>query len=420
MKRISILALILCICFVPVAWAQQKPGMSPFGKHSILRHRIVDGMPRTHSATRNPGLSAPAAAAQNIYVWDLGTSSDGTWAEAGGINDFGVMVAQGDAADGDNHLFRIKLFGPDAGQWSDFGALGAYEGWFTWPLIADSGLIVGYAATTELDPASGEPYVHGFVWTGKSEKTDLGAIPGLGRNNSVAQAVNKLGSLVAGYVWSDTTAQIYPVVWKPAIDWKKGRLTWKINTLPSAKGFPYGFVFGINDFGQLVGAIYNDDGIYVAVLWNPIAGGKGWKLIQLPRSTDWPDVAIAGDINEKGEIVGDVLSLDFVYGYASLWQPTDPRRQTYKLTLLPNPWGLPYGDTAEGINDSGDIVGASWDENFYPQAVRWATKDLTSVQLLGFPGDWSLAFRVNEFGIATGTYGGGQCADECVAAVQFH
>jgi probable HAF family extracellular repeat protein len=148
----------------------------------------------------------------------------------------------------------------------------------------------------------------------------------------------------------------------------------------------------------------------------------GLSLVQLPSAADWP-VAIAGDINEKGEIVGDVLNLAFDQGYSSLWQPTDPQRRTYKLTLLPNPWGHPNGDTAEGINNSGDIVGASWDDNGNFVAVRWTTKDPSSVRLLGFPGDWSLAFRVNEYGIATGTYGTysvGQCANECVAAVQFH
>jgi uncharacterized membrane protein len=413
MKRIAILSVILCACLVSPSWPQQNRGTPHFGKQSVFGHRITKEIPKIPSAFRSPALTVPAAAAQNIHVWDLGTSSDGTWAEAGGINDFGVMVAQGDAADGDNHLFKIELFGPRARQWSDMGALAAYEGWFNWPLIADSGLIVGYAAAAD--------YVHGFVWTGQSGKTDLGALPELGRNNSEAIAVNKLGTLVAGQAWSDTTAQVYPVAWTPSIGWNGGRLnvTWKIHPLPTVKEFPYGFVYGANVFGQMAGAIYNDDGVYVAALWNPIAGGKGWKLIQLPRSKDWPDVAIAGDINEKGEIVGDVLSLDFVYGYSSLWQPVDQRRQTYKLTLLPNAWGLPNGDTAEGINDVGDIVGASWDENFNMVAVRWSTKDLTSVQLLGFPGDWSLAFRVNEFGIATGTYGGGQCANECVAAVQF-
>jgi hypothetical protein len=420
MKRLILLATvwasILCICFVSGSWAQQKQGVPPFGRHSILRQRMMNRMTASHGVIGYAGFFAPASVADNVRTWDLGIYPGGTWAEAGGVNDFGVMVAEGDAADADNHLFRIELFGPHAGQWSDMDALGAYEGWFTWQLIADSGLMVGYAATGD--------YVHGFVWTGESEKTDLGALPRLGRNNSVAQAVNKHGTLVAGYVWGKTIAKLYPVVWTPNITWESGRatITWNIHELPTPKGLPFGFVFGINGYGQLAGAIYNNKGVYVAALWNPTLDGNGWDIIQLPSSENWAS-AIAGDINEKGEIVGDVLSPDFAHGYASLWQPADPQRRTYKLIPLPNPWGHPNGDTAEGINNSGDIVGASWDDLGNVVAVRWTTKDASSVQSLGFPGDWSLAFRVNEYGIATGTYGtysAGQCANECVAAVQFH
>ena len=296
------------------------------------------------------------------------------------------------------------------------GGLGVYLGSFSWPLIADSGLIVSYAASGD--------YVHGFVWAEGSEKTDLGAIPTLGRNNSEAIAVNKHGTLVAGCAWGKSVAKQYPVVWTPELIWKSGRANtiWNIHELPTPKGFPFGFVYGINRYGQLAGAIYNNKGVYIAALWNPTLDGKGWELVELPSAEGWP-VEIAGDINDKGEIVGDVVSMDWLHGYASIWQPIDERRQTYKLTLLPNPWGLPQADTAEGISNSGDIVGASWDENFNMFGVRWSTKDLTFVQLLPFPGDWSLAFRVNEYGIATGTYGtysAGPCANECVAAVQLH
>ena len=93
-------------------------------------------------------------------------------------------------------------------------------------------------------------------------------------------------------------------------------------------------------------------------------------------------------------MVGDVLSLDFVYGYSSLWQPMDAKRQNYKLTLLPNPWNLPSGDTAEGINDSGDVVGGSWDASRHTRCD--GAKDTSFVQLLGFPGDYSVAYKVNE------------------------
>ncbi|HVN03243.1 MAG TPA: hypothetical protein VMT86_02430 [Bryobacteraceae bacterium] len=361
-------------------------------------------------------VSGPGAWAQKGKVYDLGTYPGGTWAEAGGINDFGVLVAQGDTADGDSHLFRIGLFGSQAGQWFDLGALGSNLGWFTWPQTADTGSVAGYAATSG-------GYVHAFVTTGKSERIDLGTLADIGYDSydySAADAVNKAGSLIAGSSWSVTSGGQFPVVWTPTSGWNAHgqTITWKIHKLDT-RGFPHGFAMGVNDFGQISGAAFDDEGIYIALVWNPIPGGKGWETVQLPGSSEFPDVAIAGGINEKGETVGDVLTPDWVHGYSALWQPADPLRRTYKLTLLPNPWGLPQGDTAEGINDAGDIVGASWDADYNFVAVRWTTKDPTFVAPLGFPGDWSLAYQVNELGIATGTYGGGTCANECVAAVQF-
>ena len=57
-----------------------------------------------------------------------------------------------------------------------------------------------------------------------------------------------------------------------------------------------------------------------------------------------------------------------------------------------------------GINDAGDIVGASNDAEWNWPAARWSTKDPNFVQVLGFPGDWSIVFKVNNNGIAVGGY----------------
>ncbi|MBZ5550881.1 MAG: hypothetical protein LAO22_23480, partial [Acidobacteriia bacterium] len=197
MRRISILALILCACLVSMAWAQQV-GSPRFGKHRIPHHPTLNGLSRSSGTTSSPRLSAPVAPASHGKVWDLGTFQGGTWAEAGGINDFGVMVAQGDTGpDGDNHLFTVRLFGPDGPQWSDLGSVGANEGWFLWPEIADTGMIVGYAATDD-------GYVHALAWTKKSGRVDLGTLSDLGYHYSVALCVNTLGTLIVG--WSGSTS----------------------------------------------------------------------------------------------------------------------------------------------------------------------------------------------------------------------
>jgi probable HAF family extracellular repeat protein len=410
MKRFSILVLVLCACFVPVAWAQQE-NVPRFGRHRIPGHGRFNAIQATNGMMGRQGFRAESFAAHNTEVWDLGTFPGGTWAEAGGINDFGVAVAQGDTdTDPQTHLFTIQLSGPHAPQWSDLGPMNANEGWFAWPSIADTGLIVGYAATSETA-------VHAFLWSGK-HAVDLGTLADIGYtsyNNSEAAIVNKSNTLIAGYSWDGDTGFDLPVVWQ----FDSRARGWKIHTLDTA-GFPHGFALAANDSGQVAGTFYDDAGTYVAALWNPIPGREEWKAIKLPGSLDWPDVAIVGDINEKGEMVGGVLSSDWVYGYSSLWQPLDPMRQTYKLTLLPNYFNLPNGDTAEGINDIGDIVGGTWDGDLTPHAARWSTKDTSLVRLLDFPGDYSVAYKVNESRIATGLYGGGACANECALAVRIH
>ncbi len=419
MRRISIVAFILCACLVSVVRAQQPSGRSDFGRHAVRGHRGFSVVAKSSGMASNPSINQRAAA-HNVKVWDLGTYTGGTWAEAGGINDFGVLVAQGDTGpDGDNHLFTIRLSGPQGPQWSDLGTMGANEGWFLWPEIADTGMIVGYAATED-------GYVHGLAWTKKSGRVDLGSLSDLGYNFSVAERVNKLGTLIVGWSGSssDNSDSSLPVVWTPALQWKPDGLTavWKIQALDTSglAGFHHWMVTGANDFGQLSGIAWDnsDPENDVGVIWNPLANGKGWKIMQLPVSADYPNAEI-GSINELGEVVGDVDSSDWSTFSAAHWKPVDRQRKVYQLTLLPNLPGSSNGGFAESISELGDIAGAAYDADWNMLAVRWSAKDPTLVRSLGFPGDWSLAVGVNNQGVAVGTYGGGQCANECVAAVQF-
>jgi len=393
MKKTCILVFALFGAMATLA-QQQAPIPHP-AKRGVLRQRIFNAVHRS-SGTANAISSAQALTAHHDIVWDLGTYPGGTWAEMGGVNDFGVAVAQGDtASNGQPHLFKIQLLGPNSPKWTDMGAINSNQGWFDWPSIADTGLIVGHVAMSDGN-------LHASLWRGKY-RIDLGTLADIGYasfDNSDAALVNKLGTLICGSSWSSETGTQFPVVWR--LNPHTGN--WKIHKLDTLE-FPNGFALTVNDFGQVAGGFYDDTGVYVAALWNPIPGEEEWKAINLPGSPDWPDVAIVGDINEKGEMVGDVLSPDWMNGYSSLWQPVDATRQTYKLTLLPNYWNVPNGDTAEGINDFGDIVGGSWDQDFVPHAVRWTTKDVSSVQLLDFPGDYSVAYKASDGKIATGLYG---------------
>jgi hypothetical protein len=73
---------------------------------------------------------------------------------------------------------------------------------------------------------------------------------------------------------------------------------------------------------------------------------------------------------------------------------------------------------AWGINDVGDIVGASNDADWNWLGTRWSTKDPNFAQVLGFPGNWSEAFKVNNSRIAVGVYLN-DASQEDVVAVQL-
>lgn len=419
MKRITLLALILCACFVSAAWAQSQAVRPRMSRHDI-HHQAFNLSPKFPENASKSGFSAQAAPACHTKVWDLGTFPGGTWAEAGGINDFGVMVAQGDVdSAGDNHLFTVRLSGPQGPQWFDHGRVGANEGWFLWPEIADTGMIVGYAATNG-------GYVHALAWTEKSGRVDLGTLSNLGYPFSVAERINKLGTLIVGWSGStsDNSAASLPVVWTPTLVWKLDGLTivWNIQALDTTgfEGFHHWMVYGVNDSGQLSGMAWDDSDPEngVGVIWNPLSNGKGWKIVQLLGSSEYPNVE-AGPINDRGEVSGDVDSSDWNTFSAALWKPVDRQRKAYRLTLLPSLPGSTNGGSAEGLNELGDIVGFAFDADWNMLAAQWSTKDPTFVRQLGFPGDWSLAEGVNDQRIAVGTYGGGQCANECTAAVQM-
>jgi probable HAF family extracellular repeat protein len=429
MKRITILALIICTCFVTVAWAQQQaaPAMK---QHPASRHRVTNEA-ANYSRTSNPYNIAPANSAQN-KVWELGTYPGGTWASMGDVNDFGVAVAQGDLPDGSTHNFAVLLFGRHAGEWIDLGTLGGTEsGWDEGLVtISDTGLIVGHSASTDQDRP------HAIAWTEKSDMVDLGTLADIGYltyNSSYASGVNKLGTLIVGWSGVEESclgcAPTLPVVWTPTVVWKNGQLVtkWKIHKLDTTgfavitKWYPW----AVNDFGQIVGEGSGDNGEYVGVLWTPLQNGK-WKVTQLPALSEYPEPE-PFNINDRGEISGDIEPADFSVWIPAFWKPLDSSRKTYSNPIvLPMPDGGFANCYTDGINELGDLTGECWaQDHSVDQAVRWTTKDTTFSQVLGFPGDWSWSFRVNNDRIAVVTYGGGdKCsADDyisCGGAIQLH
>jgi len=430
MKLMRILVLVLCACFVSVASAQSQAVGLRRGKHAI-HNRALNSPPKASGSPSNR-IVADQTAARQSKVWELGTYPGGTWASMGDINDFGVAVAQGDLPDGSTHNLSVPLFGRHAGEWIDLGTLGGTEsGWDEGLVtISDTGLIVGHSASTDQNRP------HAIAWTEMSGIVDLGTLANVGYptyNSSYAEGVNKLGTLIVGWSGVEQSclgcAPTLPVVWTPTVVWKNGQpvTKWKIRKLDTTgiAVITKWYAWTVNDFGQIVGEGSGDNGEFVGVVWTPLQNGK-WKLTQLPAIADYP-ASEPFNINDRGEISGDIEPADGSVWLPAFWKPLDSSRKTYSNPIvLPMPEGGFANCYTDGINELGDLTGECWAQDYsVDQAVRWTTKDTTFSQVLGFPGDWSWSFRVNNDRIAVVTYGGGdKCsADDyisCGGAIQFH
>jgi len=368
--------------------------------------------------------SAPLTWAQKVKFHDLGHYPNGTWAEPWGINQAGVAVGTGDIASGYIRPIGVPVFGPEAGEWFDLGTLGGdrTDGYVMCMAVADTGMIVGHSAI------AGNEIIHAFAWTSATRMVDIGTLADLGLtgyNFSLAYGTNKSGTLIVG--WSaigiensiaGQSADALPVVWTPKVVWDSGRskVTWEIHKLDTTgfEKFRYWTAMHPNDHGQIVGMATGTDGKQIGVLWNPVGGGKGWKIQRLPcapgYSSVWPS-----DINNNGEIVGDVLNGDaltqtWTDEFPAYWKPTDPSGLRFNVTILPTLGGYLSGlGDGEGINDVGDIVGGSTDADGNYYATDWSTKNLNAPPILlpipPQPGNWSWANKVNNYGVVAGSYG---------------
>jgi probable HAF family extracellular repeat protein len=111
---------------------------------------------------------------------------------------------------------------------------------------------------------------------------------------------------------------------------------------------PDGEAFWINDLGQAVGQTYNCSfTIAHAVSWT-----KNGTAAALP---DYGTGAVAFGNNDRGQIVGAVVSHDGSIQYAALWQ------NGTLTTFQPLPGDV--GAIASGINNRGQVVGSTFDSN---------------------------------------------------------
>jgi len=443
MKRISILPCILGLCFVSAALAQQPGTKPPFGKYGP--HRMSPQASRTPGKTASRSFIVQANRDEKTKYWELDTYPGGTWFTTWHINDLGMIVGLGDVSpiddgSGYTHTLEVPLFGPNAGEWIDLGALtveqpiGCGE-----PLdgISNTGLVVSGSITSD-------GHMHAVAWTRETGMVDLETLAETGdpryanHNSSYALATNKRGTLIVGGSGVDQDAYSgfdAPVVWTASKEWRNGKFvaTWKIHALDTSAYPDFSWLpWGVNDYGQIVGVggdNNNPQTTVIGALWNPRVDDKGWrKVMPLPPSADYPFTDPYG-INENGEIAGMVATNDWGIWLPTLWKPLDRTRTTYsRVMMLPLPLGVFTNAEAVGINDLGDIVGDTWnDDGSVDLAVRWTTKNLKFSELLKFPADWSFSWGVNNNRIASVTYTGGEKCSKgvpwtytCGGAIQLH
>jgi hypothetical protein len=418
MKRISILVCILGMSFVSTAWAQQPATKPPIGRHP--QHRMANLLSKAERMAQPRSYRASAVASDESTTWDLGFYPGASTTALQSISDFGVAMGWADmpvAVGTETHMIGIPLIGFRAGQWFDTGVISGENDSGEAGGISNTGIIVGNIMDSDGSPEA-------YAWTPNHTGFRLGKYSDANGvdDGSIAIGINHSGTLIvgnSGKLLSDGTERVTALVWTSKVIWKDGQptLSWDKHVLPTGGLEKPGAVFdgvaliawggwGVNDSGQIAGDGWfydpvQDEWWEIAVVWTPIKGGTGWKVQRLPMAAGIPYNEALG-INDLGEIVGDVWEAN---AFPALYKQ-DPRNKKWSVKVLPTTSpDLDYGwSVAWGINELGDIVGYCTDENWIGHATRWNSHELSFAESLGFPGDTSAAYGVDNLGIAVGGY----------------
>jgi probable HAF family extracellular repeat protein len=310
-------------------------------------------------------------------VTDLGTLPGGKFSQATTITNNGFITGVSTAADGSQHA--VLWYQGRIIDISKPGVLGPNSEAFAINLFGQAAV---EAESTQKDPNNENFCLYGtglkclgFFWQGGV----LTPLPTLGGNNSSVGVINNLGE-VAGFAENGTRDPACPnevsiagtgpqvldydaVVWGP----RQGQ----VRVLRPVPGDTVGMAFWLNDLGQAVGVT----GTCANTVLPPIAFGPHAVIWERDGSVrdlgnlGSKAVNIAFSINNLGQVVGFSSLTDqstpFDGTHAFLWSP-----ETGKMRDL----GTLPGDAlsgGEGINDRGDVVGASYDHEGNPRPFFW-------------------------------------------------
>jgi probable HAF family extracellular repeat protein len=319
------------------------------------------------------------------------TVTDLGLASPGGISNNGSLAYNATLPDGPIHATFLRH-----GRKTDLGTLGGPNSSVVFG-PSERGQVVGFADTSIPDPL-GEDYFacgfgthlicRGFVWQ-MGQMTPLST---LGGNNSAAEDINNRGEVVgvAELTTKDPTCQPPQVLQSHAVIWEKGQ----IRELPTFGEDPEGAALAINDSGVAVG-VTGDCATSAshAVLWRK--DGSVQDLGNLGGTS----YNTASGINNQGQVVGasNVTGGTANTNHAFLWTEEDGMRD---LGTLP-------GDSTSGaysINDNKQVVGVSADTAGDLHAFVWqdgVMADLNKVIPPSLPFVLIVGFDINDHGEIT-------------------
>jgi probable HAF family extracellular repeat protein len=302
----------------------------------------------------------PAAAQQpapSYSVTDLGTLG-GRSSEALGLNSFGDVVGASTTSDGASHAFLYR-----GGTLVDLGTL---PGGTTSRAraINDRGDIVGDSGINAYGPQFREP-TQGFIWRGGVMRS-LGALYcpcsfNVRYGTSQAFAVNAGGTIAGGSETNRGERFRHAVLWQEDTTFDLGS---------ALDGFQISQAYGINEAGEVVGAMNNR--AFLA------REGRTEDLGVLPGHT----TSAARSVNNRGEVVGTSSNAAGI-SRAFLWDLGTMR----DLGVLPGH----TSSEALGISVYGDVVGRSGNADFSDsRAVLWRDGAAIDLNTLTPGSGWTL------------------------------
>ena len=304
---------------------------------------------------------------------DLGTlrSDNSGWSSADAVSRDGSVVAG---------IADIDSGEPHAAIWSgrgwstktDLGTLRSNNSGRSEVLaVSDDASVVVGKAQHDNDPYS----EHATVWSGSgwTTKTDLGTLKNENSGYSIARAVSRDGSVIAGDSRSDVAYVDYR-----AIVWSGSGWSTKtdLGTLRSDNLGVSSATFVSSDGSVIAGEAENDNGRKRATVWS----GSGWgtKTDLGTLKSDNSGYSSAQAVSRDSSVVAGKAENDDGTFRATIWSGSGWGTKTDLGTLKADNSGASF---ANGISGDGNFaIGSAENDNDDYRAVVWNLRNLNNAR----------------------------------------